>query len=99
MALWGKTYNKKPKFLTLADDGVTVAQDDSGRKLVLIDNLEAVESANKELGITSPGWYLVQKTETRTRVELLVALADAPRVAESEEEEDTETDLGISDPD
>lgn len=99
MALWGKTYNKKPKFITLAEDGVTVAQDESGRKLVLIDNLEAVESANKELGISAPGWYLVQKNGSRTRVELLVALAHVPRAAESDEEEDTETDLGISNPD
>lgn len=99
MALWGKTYTNKPKFIELAEDGVTVAQDSSGRKLVLIDNEEAATQENKELGITAPGWYLVQKTATRTKVELLIALADVPRAAESEEEDDTESDLGISNPD
>ena len=82
-----------------AEDGVTVAQDESGKKLVLIDNDEALVAANKELGITAPGWYLVQKTGARTRVELLIALADAPRAAESEEEDDTESEVGVSNPD
>ena len=99
MSLWGKSYDKKPKHLTLDEDGVTVAHDASGKKLVLIDSEEALVAANKELGITTPGWYLVQKTATRTRVELLIALATVPRQEESSEEEDTETDLGISNPD
>lgn len=99
MTLWGKSYDKKPKFVSVQDDGVTVAHDASGKKLVLIDSAEALVDANKELGITTPGWYLVQKTATRTRVELLIALSDAPRQAETIEEEETETDLGISNPD
>lgn len=99
MSLWGKTYDKKPKHLKLDDDGVTVAHDASGKKLVLIDSAEALAAANKELGIKSPGWYLVQKTNTRTKVELLIALANVDRQDESEEEEDTESELGISNPD
>lgn len=99
MSLWGKTYDKKPKHLKLDEDGVTVAHDASGKKLVLIDSEEALATANKELGITSPGWYLVQKTNTRTKVELLITLASVDRQEETEEEIETETDLGITDPD
>lgn len=99
MALWGKSYDKKPKFVSVQEDGVTVAHDASGKKLVLVDSEEALVAANKELGITTPGWYLVQKTATRTKVELLIALSNAPRQEEGEEEEETETDLGISNPD
>jgi hypothetical protein len=99
MSLWGKTYDKKPKFVSVQEDGVTVAHDESGKKLVLVDSAEALVVANKELGITTPGWYLVQKTATRTRIELLIALSDVPRQEESVEEEITEVELGISNPD
>lgn len=81
MALWGKKdeTGDRPKFVKLAEDG-TLAQDASGKKLVLMDNEEAALSANKAKGVTGPGWYLVQKVGDRTKVELLIALSDAPRV-------------------
>lgn len=101
MALWGKkdVNADKPKFVYLDDDGVTLKSDASGKKLVLIDNDEAALPANKALGISAPGWYLIQKTATRTKVDLLIALADAPRgEPEVDDPADVEEDLGLSDP-
>ena len=103
MALWGKkdVAADKPKFVKLAEDG-TLAQDASGKKLVLIDSSEANLSGNKAKGITGPGWYLVHTVGTRTKVELLIALADAPRVVDEEvldESDADETSVGVgSDP-
>jgi hypothetical protein len=99
MALWGKTdtTDDRPKYVVLKD-GV-LAQDASGKKLVLIDNEEAALAANKALGVTSAGWYLVQKTDTRTKVELLIALSDAPRGTPAvDDPAEIEADLGLSDP-
>lgn len=85
MALWGKSdkTQNKPKFIKLKPDGVTVAQDASGKKLVLIDDQEAKLADNKKKGIQGPGWYLIQTTGSgankRVRAELLISLAKAPR--------------------
>ena len=103
MALWGKsdTVANRPKFVELKPDG-SIAQDASGKKLVLIDNLEAGLPANKAKGITGAGWYLIQKTGSRVKVELLIALDDAPRVVSGVVKDDsdaaeTSVDVG-SDP-
>ena len=98
MALWGKkdATGDKPKFVTLNPDG-TLAQDKSGKKLVLIDNAEAANADNKKKGITGPGWYLIQKSGDRVKAELLISLADAP-VSESGDavgSDTVETDLGV----
>lgn len=100
MSLWGKSDKvaNHPKFVKLKDDG-TLAQDASGKKLVLIDNVEAALAANKAKGIKGPGWYLIQKSGNRVKAELLIALADAPRVvngvvADDSQEEETTVDVG-----
>ena len=100
MALWGKsdTTSSRPKFVALKPDG-TVAQDASGKKLVLIDNEEAALAANKLKGIQGPGWYLIQKTGSRVKAELLIALADAPRevsgvVKDDSDAAETSVDVG-----
>lgn len=100
MALWGKsdTVANRPKYVELKPDG-TVAQDASGKKLVLIDNQEAALPANKAQGITSAGWYLIQKTGSRVKAELLIALSDAPRevsgvVKDDSDVAETSVDVG-----
>lgn len=100
MALWGKsdTTDNRPKFVALKPDG-TLAQDASGKKLVLIDNNEATLAENKAKGITGPGWYLIQKTGSRVQAELLIALADAPRevsgvVKDDSDDDETSVDVG-----
>lgn len=102
MALWGKTDTSAsaPKYVKLGEDG-SIAQDASGKKLVLVDNEEAALAANKAKGITSAGWYLVQTVGERTKVELLIALSDAPRSDEEgvlDESDAAETDAGLSNP-
>lgn len=99
MSLWGKSDKNasRPKFVELNEDG-TLAQDASGKKLVLIDNEEASLPDNKEKGISSAGWYLIQKTGDRVKVELLVALADAPREVDgdvADDSDETEDLLGV----
>ena len=98
MALWGKKDElaAKPKFVKLNNDG-TLAQDASGKKLVLIDNTEAANADNKKNGITGPGWYLIQKTVDRVKAELLISLADAPlpESGDAPGSDSTETDLGV----
>ena len=99
MALWGKSDNtdSRPKFVELKTDG-TLAQDASGKKLVLIDSVEAELPENKEKGIQGAGWYLVLKTGDRVRAELLIALAEAPRVVSGSDVDDsdtTEDELGV----
>jgi hypothetical protein len=99
MALWGKsdTSSSRPKFVSLKSDG-TLAQDASGKKLVLIDNSEAELQANKDKGIRGAGWYLIQKVGDRVKAELLISLADAPRevsgVVKDESDVD-ETSVGV----
>ena len=102
MALWGKsdTSSSRPKFVSLKSDG-TLAQDASGKKLVLIDNGEAELPANKAKGIQGAGWYLIQKTGDRVKAELLISLADAPRSDEEgvlDESDAAETDAGLANP-
>jgi hypothetical protein len=93
MALWGKSDKaaSRPKHVALNEDG-TLAQDASGKKLVLIDNEEAALAANKAKGITSAGWYLIQKTGDRVKAELLIALADAPREVDGDVADDSDAD-------
>jgi hypothetical protein len=100
MSLWGKsdTTANRPKFVELKPDG-SIAQDASGKKLVLIDNDEAILSANKAKGITSPGWYLIQKVGSRVKAELLITLSDAPRevsgvVKDESDAAETSVDVG-----
>lgn len=99
MALWGKTDTtaNRPKFVELKNDG-TIAQDASGKKLVLIDSVEATLPQNTAKGISGAGWYLIQKTGDRVKAELLIALAEAPRVVSGNTVDDSdavETDLGV----
>lgn len=99
MSLWGKsdTTANRPKSVKLNEDG-TLAQDASGKKLVLIDNAEAQLSENKAKGITSAGWYLIQKAGDRVKAELLIALADAPREVSGQvkdESDAAETEVGV----
>lgn len=100
MSLWKKTDTtaNRPKSIKLKPDG-TIAQDASGKKLVLIDNQEAALPANKAKGITSPGWYLIKKKGNRVQAELLIALADAPRtvsgvVKDESDAAETSVDVG-----
>lgn len=100
MALWGKsdTTSSRPKFVSLKSDG-TLAQDASGKKLVLIDNSEAELPANKAKGIQGAGWYLIQKTGDRVKAELLISLADAPRevsgvIKDESDVDETSVDVG-----
>lgn len=102
MALWGKkdVAGDKPKFVALktVDGKQVLAQDASGKQLVLIDNTEAANADNKKKGITGPGWYLIQKTGDRVKAELLIALADAPRVVSGvtkDESDSVEETLGV----
>lgn len=102
MALWGKTdiSANAPKYVKLNDDG-SIAQDASGKKLVLIDNEEAALAENKAKGISSAGWYLIQTVGDRTRVELLIALSDAPRSDEEgvlDDSDSVESDAGLANP-
>lgn len=99
MALWGKSDKtaSRPTFVQLKEDG-TLAQDESGKKLVLIDNEEAQVAQNKAKGITGPGWYLIQKAGDRVKAELLISLADAPREVEGEvkdESDEAEADVDV----
>jgi hypothetical protein len=99
MALWGKSDKtaSRPTFIELKNDG-TLAQDASGKKLVLIDNDEAALPENKAKGVQGAGWYLILKTGDRVRAELLIALADAPRIVEGNVADDsdaTEATVGV----
>jgi len=99
MSLWGKSDKtaNRPKFVKLKNDG-TLAQDASGKKLVLIDNDEASLPENKAKGIKGAGWYLIQKSGDRVKVELVIALSDAPRVVNgvvADDSETDETDVGV----
>lgn len=99
MSLWGKSDKTagRPTFIQLKADG-TLAQDASGKKLVLIDNDEASLPANKAKGVSSAGWYLIQKNGDRVRAELLIALADAPRQVDgnvADDSDTTENALGV----
>lgn len=99
MALWGKTdtTSARPKFVALNSDG-TLAQDASGKKLVLIDNSESELPANKDKGIQGAGWYLIQKTGDRVKAELLIALSEAPREIDgvvTDESDSDETSVGV----
>ena len=98
MALWGKkdTTTDRPKFVALktVDGKEVLKQDYSGKRLVLIDNDEAALAANKLKGVSGPGWYLVQKVGSRTKVELLISLADAPRVVSGTTHDDSDSAEG-----
>ena len=97
MPLWKKTDTEnaasKPKFVKVKEDGATIAQDNSGKQLVFVDDAEAAKPENKAKGISGAGWYQILKTATRMRVEKLVAIARAPRATagDVEDSEDPET--------
>ena len=78
MALWGKEdkTSARPKSIKLKNDG-SIAQDNSGKKLVYLSREEAKDNANK--GASGAGWYTVLKTDTRTRLELLIAITNENR--------------------
>ena len=97
MPLWKKTDTtspeSKPKFVKLKDDGATIAQDNSGKQLVFVDDAEAAKPENKAKGISGAGWYQILKTARRMRVEKIIAIARAPRTTagDVEDSEDPET--------
>jgi hypothetical protein len=78
MPLWGKEdkVSARPKFVGLNTDG-TLAQDDSGKKLVFLSSEEAAANADK--GASGSGWYTVLKTGDRTRLEKLIAISNENR--------------------
>lgn len=80
MPLWGKEDkpSARPKSIKLNNDG-SIAQDNSGKKLVYLSREEAKANANK--GASGAGWYTVLKTGSRTRLELLVAITDEERTS------------------
>lgn len=80
MSLWGKEDkpSTRPKSIKVKNDG-SIAQDNSGKKLVYLSREEAKANANK--GASGAGWYTVLKTGSRTRLELLVAIADEERTS------------------
>jgi hypothetical protein len=83
MPLWGKEdkVSARPKSIKLKNDG-SLAQDNSGKKLVYLSREEAI--ANSTKGASGAGWYTVLTTkkgtaEERTRLELLIAISDEDR--------------------
>jgi hypothetical protein len=80
MSLWGKEdkVSARPKSIKLKNDG-SLAQDNSGKKLVYLSREEAKANANK--GASGAGWYTVLKTGDRTRLELLIAISDEDRAS------------------
>lgn len=101
MALWGKTDTvaNRPKFIQVDGNGV-IAQDASGKKLVFLDEAEALENVSK--GANGAGWYLVLTTnqgtpQERIRMELLIAIADAP-AGVADDSDIIETGAGLDQP-
>lgn len=92
MALWGKTDKaaNRPKFIKTDAQGVVTEGPATGKKLVLIDEVEASLSENKKRGISGAGWYLLQEKGDRVLAELVVALAEAPRVVDGEVHDDSD---------
>jgi hypothetical protein len=85
MPLWGKEdkVSARPKSIKLKNDG-SLAQDNSGKKLVYLSREEAI--ANSTKGASGAGWYTVLTTkkgtaEERTRLELLIAISDEDRAS------------------
>jgi len=80
MPLWGKEdkTSARPKSIKVKNDG-SIAQDDSGKKLIYLTREEAKANSNK--GASGAGWYTILKTGSRTRLELLVAIADEERTS------------------
>lgn len=91
MPLWGKEdkTSARPKSIKVKNDG-SIAQDDSGKKLIYLTREEAKANSNK--GASGAGWYTILKTGSRTRLELLVAVTDENR-ATVDNNQFTETHL------